>query len=161
MIQRIQSVFLALIVIILASLCGFSIIHLIDVEPNAKTTEYVLSLFYFNKLENGLLVDSQLQIILILLVSIIIGLSIFILMNYKNRLIQMKFTLFNMVAILSLLAAFTVKAYHFIPNFNAEKLLLPSIIGMALFLFVAYLNLRVFFLIKKDDELVKSADRIR
>jgi hypothetical protein len=112
-------------------------------------------------LENGLLVDSQLQIILILLVSIIIGLSIFILMNYKNRLIQMKFTLFNMVVILSLLAAFTVKAYHYIPNFNAEKLLLPSIIGIALFLFVAYLNLRVFFLIKKDDELVRSADRIR
>jgi glycosyltransferase involved in cell wall biosynthesis len=31
---------------------------LVEVEPNVKTTEYVLSLFYFNKLENGLLVDS-------------------------------------------------------------------------------------------------------
>jgi hypothetical protein len=97
MIQRIQSVFLALIVIILSSLCGFSIIHLVEVEPNLKTTEYVLSLFYFNKLENGLLIDSELQIILILLVSIIIGLSIFVLMNYKNRLTQMKFTIFNIL----------------------------------------------------------------
>jgi hypothetical protein len=39
--------------------------------------------------------------------------------------------------------------------------MLPSIIGIALFLFVAYLNVRIFFLIKKDEELIRSADRIR
>jgi hypothetical protein len=66
-----------------------------------------------------------------------------------------------MVAILALIILFVIKAYYFIPSFNAEKLMLPSIIGIALFLFVAYLNVRIFFLIKKDEELIRSADRIR
>lgn len=161
MIQRIQSVFLALIVVILGALCGFSIIHYIDIIPQGRTTEYTLSLFYFNKLENGNLIDSQLQIGLISITSIIIGLSIYILMNYKNRVTQMKFTIFNMVAIVALIAAFSVKAARFIPGFDAEKLMAGSVVGIALLLFIAYLNVRVFFLIKKDDELVRSADRIR
>jgi hypothetical protein len=73
----------------------------------------------------------------------------------------MQFTRLNLVAILALLTTFTVKAYQFIPNFNAEKLMATSIISIAFMLFTVYLNLRVFFLIKKDEELVKSADRIR
>jgi hypothetical protein len=161
MIQRIQSVYLAFIVIILSAFCAFNVIHLIEIDPNKKTTEYALSLFYFNKLENGMLLESQLQILLILLVSIVIGLSIFVLINFKNRLKQMQFTMFNMVAILALLVTFAIKTNQFIPSFNAENLMATSIIGIALLLFTAYLNIRVFILIKKDEELVKSADRIR
>jgi drug/metabolite transporter (DMT)-like permease len=161
MIQRIQSVFLGLIVIIVATLCSINILHLVYVTPETKTSEYVLNLFYFNKLENGILLESHLQIGLILIASIVIGLSIYILMNFKNRVRQMMFTQINMVAIIALIAAFAVKAYLFIPDFSSEKMMLPSIIGIALMLFMAYLNVRVFFLIKKDEDLVKSADRIR
>jgi cytochrome bd-type quinol oxidase subunit 2 len=161
MIQRIQSVFLLLIILLVATLCGISILHLVYIEPETNTTEYVLNLFYFNKLQNGVLIESNLQIGLILITSIVIGLSTYILMNYKNRLRQMIFTQINLVAILSLIAAFAVKAYLYIPDFKSEKMMLSSIFGIAIFLFIVYLNIRVYLLIKKDEELVRSADRIR
>jgi hypothetical protein len=82
-------------------------------------------------------------------------------MGYKNRVKQMQFTLINMLALFSLLAVFFVKAYLFVPNFSSEKLMLPSMIGITLFIFLIYLNIRVYYLIKKDEELVKSADRLR
>ena len=161
MIQRIQSVFLLIIIIIAASLCGMSILHLVYIEPEAKTTEYVLNLFYFNKLENGVLIESNLQIGLILITSIVIGLSAYILLNFKNRVRQMSFTQINILAIISLIAAFAVKAYLYIPNFSSEKMMLSSMFGITLMLFMLYLNIRVYFLIKKDEDLVRSADRIR
>lgn len=161
MIQRIQSVFLLIIIIIAASLCGMSILHLIYIEPESKTTEYVLNLFYFNKLENGILIESNLQIVLILLTSIVIGMSVFILINFKNRIRQMSFTQINVLAIISLIATFGFKAYLYIPNFSSNKMMLSSIFGITSMLFMLYLNIRVYFLIKKDEDLVKSADRIR
>ncbi|MDZ4666513.1 MAG: DUF4293 family protein [bacterium] len=161
MIQRIQSVFLLLIILLVATLCGISILHLVYVEPEANTTEYVLNLFYFNKLQNGVLIESNLQIGLILIASLVIGLSTYVLMNYKNRLRQMSFTQINLLAIISLIVAFIVKAYLFIPDFKSEKMMLSSIFGIAIFLFIVYLNIRVYLLIKKDEELVRSADRIR
>lgn len=161
MIQRLQSVFLALIIILVATMCGISVLHLVYVEPEKKTTEYVLNLFYFNKLENGILLESHLQIILIVLASVVIGISLFVLVNFKNRLKQMTFTILNGIAILALEIAFAFKAYFFIPGFNSSNMLLPSIIGIIAFLFLIYLNIRVYYLIKKDEELVRSADRIR
>lgn len=161
MIQRIQSVFLLMMVAIIATLCGIHLLHFVYVEPENQTTEYILNLFYFNKLENGVLVESNLQYGLILISSIVIGLCIFILMSYKNRVKQMQFTLINMLALFSLMAAFFVKAYLFVPNFSSEKLMLPSMIGITLSIFLIYLNIRVYYLIKKDEELVKSADRLR
>jgi competence protein ComGC len=161
MIQRIQSVFLVLIMVLVAVLCTTTILHLVYVEPESKTTEYVLNLFYFNKLENGVLMESKLQIGLISISSLVIGMSLFVLLNCKNRVKQMSFTLINMLAIISLLTAFAVKAVLFVPNFSSDKLMMGSIIGIALFLFMVYLNIRVYYLIKKDEELVRSADRIR
>lgn len=161
MIQRIQSVYLVLIMILVATLCATSILHMVYVVPEGKTTEYVLNLFYFNKLENGILLESHLQIGLILISSIVIGLSLYVLINFKNRVKQMTFTLLNMVAILALLAAFAVKVYLFVPEFSSDKLMAGSILGIALFLFLIYLNVRVYFLIKKDEDLVRSADRLR
>jgi glucan phosphoethanolaminetransferase (alkaline phosphatase superfamily) len=150
-----------MMVVIIATLCSISILHFVFVEPENKTTEYLLNLFYFNKLENGVLIESKLQIGLILISSIIMGLSIFILMGYKNRVKQMKFTLLNLLAIVALVLAFFTKAYMYVPEFSSEKLMLPSMVGMTLLIFLIYLNIRVYNLIKKDEELVKSADRLR
>jgi hypothetical protein len=150
-----------MIIAIVAVLCSIKVLHFVTVETNIKTTEYVLNLFYFNKLENGVLIESHLQIGLILIASIVIGLSLYTLFSYTDRVKQMKFTLINMAALVSLLATFFTKAYLYAPNFSGEKLMTSSIIGIALILFVLYLNIRVFYLIKKDEALVKSADRLR
>jgi hypothetical protein len=40
-------------------------------------------------------------------------------------------------------------------------MMISSIFGIAIFLFIVYLNVRVYVLIKKDEDLVRSADRIR
>lgn len=161
MIQRIQSVYLALIIIIVATLCSINVLHLVFVETEGKTTEYFLNLFYFNIKQNGVLFESNLQYGLIFLASLVIGLSIYILMSFKNRKKQMLFTNLNLLAIVSLITTFTVKAYLFVPNFSSDKLMLNSVIGIALFIFMLYLNVRVYYLVKKDEELVRSADRIR
>jgi hypothetical protein len=161
MIQRVQSVFLVMIILIVGTLCSIKVLHFVVVEPNIKTTEYALNLFYFNKFENGLLVESKLQFLLIFLASIVIGLSTYTLISFKDRIKQMKFTLINMVALSALVIAFFTNAYLYAPNFTSEKLMVNSMIGITLILFVLYLNIRVFYLIKKDEALVKSADRLR
>jgi amino acid transporter len=89
------------------------------------------------------------------------GLSAFIIGSYKDRKKQIKFGWINMVAIVLLVVAFLVKAILFIPNFDSSNLLVLSIFGMSIFFFIIYLNLRAIMLIKKDEELVRSADRIR
>jgi hypothetical protein len=73
----------------------------------------------------------------------------------------MSFTQINLLTIISLIVAFAVKAYLFIPNFSSDKMMISSIFGIAIFLFIVYLNVRVYVLIKKDEDLVRSADRIR
>ncbi|MDP1727122.1 MAG: DUF4293 family protein [Bacteroidota bacterium] len=161
MIQRIQSVFLALIIIIIATLCGIDVLHLVYVEPDKKTTEYFLNLFYFNVKVNGVLTESNLQLPLIILASVIMGLSVYTLVSFKNRIRQMQFTLINLILIILLIITFSVKAILFVPNFSSDKMMLNSVWGIALFIFCLYLIIRVYYLIRKDEDLVRSADRIR
>jgi uncharacterized membrane protein len=54
-----------------------------------------------------------------------------------------------------------IKAFTTIPNFAFNTLSMQSTFGLALLFFMLYLNLRALLLIRKDEELVKSADRIR
>ncbi|MBC7383665.1 MAG: DUF4293 family protein [Bacteroidia bacterium] len=161
MIQRIQSVFLVIIIIIIVTLCGINILHLVYVQPERQTTEYLLNLFYFNIKLNGVLTESHLQLSLISIAAVVIALSFYILINFKNRTKQMLFTQLNCIAVLALMVTFGIKAYLFVPAFSSEKMLMASVLGIALFIFCFYLIIRVYFLIKKDDDLVKSADRIR
>ncbi len=158
MIQRLQTVYLALIIVILVLLCSIEIMHYRTVVP---ALEYKLNLFYFNKFENGALTETHMQFGLITISSIIMGLTAFIIGSYKDRKKQIKFGWINMVAIILLIVAFLVKAVLFIPGFDSSNLMVLSIFGLSIFFFIIYLNLRAIMLIKKDEELVRSADRIR
>lgn len=160
MIQRLQSVFLGLIILITATLCGISILHL-SYGSEAGSVEYLMNFFYFRRMDNGVLTESHLQWELILLAALVIGLSLYILLDYKNRVRQIRFTWVNLALILALVIAFIVKAYQFVPDFQSDRLMLPSVFGIALLLFPIYLNVRVYYLVKRDEDLVRSADRIR
>jgi uncharacterized membrane protein len=59
-----------------------------------------------------------------------------------------------------LTATFSTAALK-IPGFNMSSLSFASTFGIALMIFMFYLNWRAIMLIKRDEELVKSADRIR
>lgn len=161
MIQRLQSVYLFTIILILVLLCSMDTIHYIQIIPEAKSIEYKINLFYFNYFENGQLVESTLQWGLILLTSITIGLCTMAITLYKNRPKQIKICWAVFTSLFFLTLAFLVKAMVYIPSFDSKNLLLPSLFGLSLLFFNFYLVVRSITLIKKDEELVRSADRIR
>ncbi len=125
------------------------------------SSAYELNLFYFKIIENGMLKETQLQIGLIAITSVVIGLSAIIIGSYKDRKKQIRLSWINLIAIIILVIAFLTKAILFIPNFDSSNLLILSVVGLSIFFFIIYLNLRAIMLIKKDEELVRSADRIR
>ncbi|GAB1447546.1 MAG: DUF4293 domain-containing protein [Bacteroidetes bacterium] len=161
MIQRLQTVYLGMIVVILVLLCTMEIIDYMPVVTDGTGLQYKLNLFYFNKFEKGVLVESKLQIGLIILTSIAIGLSSFVIGMFKDRKKQIKFAWINMGVLVALVVAFLVKAMLYIGDFQSENMRLLSIIGLSILFFTLYLNLRSIMLIKRDEELVRSADRIR
>lgn len=160
MIQRIQTIYLLAIVIIISTLCGVNIIHATITSANGST-EYLLNLFYFTVKQNTAVTETHLQWGLILIAAIIIGLSVLAIMSFKDRAKQMLYCKINFLAMIALIAAITAKTYSYIPGFSFSMLMLPSIFSLSFLIFMLYLNWRALALIQKDDELIKSADRIR
>jgi hypothetical protein len=175
MIQRIQTVYLFAIIVLALITCTGQIIDFQSNYPSNKAgvvaadstatggqaVAYTLNAIYFNQYTNGTLQSSEIQFGLILLVSAIIGWTLNIILGYKNRKRQMLHAKINFVIIAMYLAAVLAKAFTQIPNFTFANMTLKASVGLALIIFMLYLNLRALLLMRKDDELVKSADRLR
>lgn len=102
--------------------------------------------------------NSGLNIILLILLLVVPALSILIIFLYKNRKLQMRMSLMLIFLVLSLLGI----SGYFIYNLTSSsdtglminfKLILPVL--MLIFSFLAYRG------IKKDEEIVRSYDRLR
>jgi hypothetical protein len=161
MIQRIQTIYFIAIIIICATLCTGSVLKTMETLPAGGTGEYNLNLFYYTAIENGTLIASKLQFELIAVAAIIIGLTVTIIFSFKDRHKQKKLAKVNYLMFLLLLLTVFVKAIFLFPAFSFGKLFPYSSLGIMLIFFMVYLNWRAIRLIKKDDDLVKSADRIR
>ncbi|MFN4083922.1 MAG: DUF4293 family protein [Bacteroidia bacterium] len=161
MIQRLQSIYLVAIIVLIASLCSIHIVTAVDIKEGFPAYRYTLNLFYFTVTENGAVVTNKLQWGLILISSGIIALALFALLGFKNRQKQMLYCKINFLLIILLLLAITAKVYTNIPDFGFNKLMMNSGVSFAIFILIIYFNWRAHALIQKDDELVKSADRIR
>jgi len=175
MIQRIQTVYLfAIIVLALITCTG----QIIDFQASYPTNEagvdaasgaavsgqavaYTLNAIYFNQYVNGTLQNSEIQYGLIILVSLVIGWTLNVIFGFKNRKRQMLHAKINFVFIGMYLTAVLAKAFTQIPNFTFANMTLKASVGLALIIFMLYLNLRALLLVRKDEELVKSADRLR
>lgn len=160
MIQRIQTIYFIAIIAIAAVSCGGELISSHQMLPGL-VKDYTLNSVYFNVYENGKLLSSEIQYVLILLVSLIIGWTINIILGYKSRVKQIRNTKINFAFIGLYIIVLFVTAFTKIPDFNFAGISMKSAFGIALLIFMIYLNLRALLLIKKDEELVKSADRIR
>jgi hypothetical protein len=160
MIQRLQTIYFVAIILICGIACGGSLINFIQSTPG-MVKEYSLNLIYLNYKENGNLISSKIMFELIALVSLVIGWTINIIFGYKNRKRQMTHTKLNFLFIALLIIVLFVKAFTSIPDFAFNTLSMQSTFGLALLFFMLYLNLRALMLIRRDEELVKSADRIR
>lgn len=152
MIQRIQSIYLLVVTILLGS---------IFVNPFAELLGADGQLFIFNF--NGLSIENEEGLylmtvppIILLVVNILISfVSIFL---YKKRIIQMRLNFINMILMLGYLGL----NYYYIQNFSKQLNGVVSYQITAIFPLVAavltYLAIRA---IGKDEALIRSMDRIR
>jgi hypothetical protein len=173
MIQRIQTIYLIAIIVLTSVMCSGNLLSLKQASTNNTIEEYDLNLFYYKVTEvrksvsNGQEVQTSvvksvtMQYGLIAIAAMLIGLTLTIIFSYKNREKQIKLTKLNFLLMAMLYTAIFAKAINYIPGFEFNKLMPYSTLGVMLMLFNLYLNWRVLRLIKKDDNLVKSADRIR
>lgn len=149
MIQRIQSIYLVIALIFTGLMTLFSWV------------EYGVGeeVFAFNPSTNNEKIDS-----ILLLPVIIIGLfvAIFALIQFKNRKFQMKLTRIGMLV--SLLEFLAFGLFHYL-NISKLKELGDVTIGYNPIVVLPLINIVLFWLaykgIKKDDDLVKSVDRLR
>jgi hypothetical protein len=152
MIQRIQSVYLIVVTILLASVFAY---------PYAELLSSGGQLFIFNF--NGLSIESEegmylLTIPPMILLAIITLVSFVTIFLYKKRVLQMRLNSFNIILMLGYMGL----NYYYIHNFSRQLEGVVSYQITALFPFVAavmtYLAIRA---IGKDEALIRSMDRIR
>lgn len=162
MIQRIQS-----ILMLGVAICQSLLFATALATFNGYNSSYNLSIFGFYKTTVGgeeLLLNNY---ALMFVNLIIIIFSTYIIFNFKNRRLQMKLAGFNVL----LISAFIVlmffnfdntKSFIALANSGADSQLKTTYgIGMVLPILAIILSILAIRAIKKDDDLVKSADRIR
>lgn len=152
MIQRIQSVYLLVVTILMASVYAYPIAELLSANDQ-------LFIYKFNGLflegEEGIYYLSVPTIILLSIISLISFSSIFL---FKKRVLQMRMNSFNIILMLGYMGL----NYYYIQNFSNQLEGVVSYQISAIFPFVAavlsYLAIRA---IGKDEALIRSMDRIR
>ena len=163
MIQRIQSIFLLLAAILMIGTFFFPLWQKIDFETSEMATVDVDALRYesFDSNNTGTeLIFEKTTIYIAILVALSTLTALFSIFQYKNRLRQIQLGALNSF----LIAATMFTTVYFV--FKAEKMLVMEIQGDYEFgfyfpivaLFCNYLANRF---IRKDEKLVRSADRIR
>jgi len=155
MIQRIQSVYLSLITLLsLLFLTGF---FLTFTEKSGSLIRVTFNgIFRANAGQNLELIEKLLPLsVLIILIPILSLIAVFI---FKNRKIQMRVVLIliilNIVFIISLIHV----SFRIISKFDAT--IIPGI-KMILPVLILIISILAYRGIRKDDQLVKSYDRLR
>jgi len=163
MIQRIQSVLLAIVAGTMIAVFFFPIWNKVDVEKSEEVTLSALVLLHekidIDTAEVFVITDTPTFYIGIL--AVLAGLvAVFSIFKYSNRLLQMKLGALNSLLMGS---AMGVSVYFI---WNAEAILLPTqkgnyLVGFYLFVGGLLCNSLANRFIRKDENLVRSADRIR
>jgi len=152
MIQRIQSVYLLIVTILLGSIFAYPLAELLSSDGQ-------LFIYNFNGLsienEPGMYLLTVPPVILLAITILISFVSIFL---YKKRVLQMRLNSFNIILMLGYLGL----NYYYIHNFSKQLDGVVSYQITAIFPFIAaiftYLAIRA---IGKDEALIRSMDRIR
>ena len=162
MIHRIQSIYLFIIVICQTLLFATALASFSSYE-----TSFNLSLMGFYKLSsagNEMLINSY---ALMAIDLVVILLSLFIIFSFKNRKTQIKLAAFNFL----LICGFIVLMFYSFDNakslldkaYNTQNAEISTTYGIGMILPILSLifNFLAIKGIRKDEELVRSADRIR
>lgn len=95
---------------------------------------------------------------LLIFTSLTSLITLTIIFFYKKRILQMRLAIYNTILILGLQGVIAYTIYATASNLNAEIFLQYPVVFPVI---AAILHLLAFKYIKKDEELVRSADRIR
>ncbi len=157
MIQRIQTIFLAL-----AAICMFSVLFfpVLNLSTGDGEREILLTAYQLQFIEGGEPVNEQPTFYIAVLVFLSATLAIASIFSYKNRLTQMKLNFGNT---LFMAATLGINLYFI---FEAEDFLLGARegsfgIGFYLVPSAMIFNSLANRFIRKDEKLVRSADRFR
>ena len=155
MIQRIQSLYLFLIVLLSGLLFSGSFLSFLD--KTGATIKVTFSEVIKSTGGQGFEVIEKLLPLTILIILILI-ISLATIFLYKRRKVQIRLTFFLIILTASLLIAFVHVSLSVIAKFDAQlnigfKMVLPLL--MLILSVLAYRGIR------KDDLLVKSYDRLR
>jgi hypothetical protein len=154
MIQRIQTVYLLSICIVLLLMFFFPVANFMD--GSGKSYGFFLRGLTYG--QNSGLYLSLHSLIFLILISLILVLLILAIFTYKKRLQQIKITKINIV----LLLIFQGIIIYFVREFS---ILFQAIINYSVIIAFPVISIILSILamraIKKDEELVRSMDRIR
>lgn len=149
MIQRIQSLFLLISVILLLILL-WAPLAILQIDENTFYEIYTKGYVFEN--------DVQYSYSLWIFNAVTIFIAFVTIFLYKNRILQMRICMYNFILLLGLQGVIAYTVYATASNLKAEVFLQYAAV---LPVVAAILHLIAFKYIKRDEELVKAADRIR
>lgn len=153
MIQRIQSLYLLLVAILNGLLF---VLPLNDMLSGGHIIRISVTGIFELIDDKTILIADLFPLLVINSISIVLAFAAIFL--YKNRKAQMRLTIYNSLINVSITFLALFYAYQVASTHNIQ---LGFSIGLILPLIGAFLSFLAFKAIKKDDNLVKSIDRIR
>jgi len=160
MIQRIQTLYLLVALLIIESLffvpLGEVVVKSFDLTVESQNYKLMFNGFFQILGESTELVQQTYALmILIPLIGVLNFIAIFL---FKKRTLQLRITMYNTILMFSLSGMAAYILYRAFSDYDA--VILPNI-SMVFPLIAGILNFLAFRQIRKDDALVKSMDRIR
>lgn len=151
MIQRIQTVYLLIVVILTSLIIGFPVMKIIS-DSTIFYTVTVLGVYVDKSMEY-----SVWSLLALCISNILIALAA--ILQFKKRLLQIRLCIFNML----LMVGFYVLlgGYYWIlkEKFSANEILFEwTVVLPAINIILSYLSIRA---IGKDETLVRATDRLR
>lgn len=150
MIQRVQTIFLLISTILLSLLFIYPLTEFLD----DSSTIFNFTVFGIYA-DNEEIVSTLPLLILLSIVNILSLVSIFL---FKNRPLQMRISIYNILVLFGFIGMFVFYIFNTADSINANIHFTIFSIMPVISIILIYLAYRA---IKKDEELVRSADRIR
>jgi len=153
MIQRIQTLYLLISVVVINLLFLLPINELTNSEHILRFTIFGISEIVLDKSE--LIIETMPLLVLTSFSALSLFFSIFL---FKNRRLQTRLVVYSIVVLIGLQTLFIFYLYKITTLNQTNFSFSPGLFLPIVAAFIAFLAFRA---IRKDDELVKSADRIR
>ena len=152
MLQRKQTVYLFFALIFMGLMFFFPLLRYID--PNSKT--YELTYLGMVNIDSGDYIVKAIPLTILLVVIVL--LLLITIFSYKKRILQMRLSVFSILLMLGSLGLIYFYSLHGKGKTGGEIFYLYPVIFPVISVILAFLAFKG---VKKDEELVRSYDRIR